>query len=120
MGRIALIEDSLSDAFIFKKAVSRNCDHFETLSLFLESGKKYDIIFTDLNLPDSYGVETVSKLREENQGTIAVLSGMAGGYMTGASLAKLINAGADEVFDKNKLSDIEYQKIIKGFLNGLE
>ena len=80
---IFLIEDDISDAFLIKKSIlSVNPDykisHYERLKESIEHLKnnRYDIILLDLDLPDSFGLQTLEILRSNiSKIPIVVLTG---------------------------------------------
>ncbi len=79
-----LIEDNLADARLLyelvreTRGININLEHVTKLSAGLDQLKKanYDIIIADLRLPDSFGLEILSKIRENDDHTaVVVLSG---------------------------------------------
>jgi DNA-binding NarL/FixJ family response regulator len=81
---VLLIEDSPFDSFLFRTLLSKLSDaqfkllHAEHLksSLVLLRDNAVDIIFTDLNLPDSSGLDAVHTLISSASGVpVVVLSG---------------------------------------------
>ena len=94
---VLLVDDDVTDRKLVKvallqssKAVKFSVESAENLSGAdaLMKNKKFDVVLLDLNLPDSNGVETVTKIREVNaQVPIVVLTGQAD-ETTGVSAIK--------------------------------
>ncbi len=67
---VMLIEDNLEDALLIKEFLGRTngysflLNHFTSINQSLDALKNnsFDVILTDLNLPDSAGLETVKKV----------------------------------------------------------
>jgi PAS domain S-box-containing protein len=83
--KLLLIEDTASDADIFvefasmSEEVNLHVDVAPTLAAAKSSLRNdtYDVIFTDLSLPDSFGMETVQYLARAHAHTpVVVLSGL--------------------------------------------
>ena len=84
--RVLLIEDSPTDADLLAieledvNSANFSIDTVETLSdgLRLLSTNQYDVVLLDLNLPDSYGIETCQRTHLATPSTpIIVLTGLA-------------------------------------------
>lgn len=68
--KVLLIEDSLGDARLIMEMITEvssvrvKIDHSFRLSAGLDrlAGDKYDVVLLDLNLPDSFGLDTIKKL----------------------------------------------------------
>ena len=82
---VLLIEDSPSDAHLLAvslediRSASFTIDTVETLAdgLLLLATRQYDVILLDLNLPDSFGIETCIRLRDHSASVpIIVLTGL--------------------------------------------
>ena len=82
--RILMLEDNLQDVFLLRASLQKvgfrdfKLLHAERLSEVppLVQGSAPDLIITDLNLPDSMGVDTVRKLARQADGIpILVLTG---------------------------------------------
>jgi DNA-binding response OmpR family regulator len=82
--RILLIEDNPADSRLIKESLRYNHDHFhlewkERLSSGISFLEKTDVdaILVDLNLPDSRGLETFTKIIEMfSEKPIIVLTGL--------------------------------------------
>ena len=105
---LLLIEDSPLDAFLIRAGLSKafaavQLLHVELLqeAVSMFHRNPIDAILTDLNLPDSFGVETVRALANEVAGTplIALISNISP-----QSEGELLNAGATGLIRKDKLS----------------
>lgn len=71
--RVLLIEDDPVDHQLIKLSLSKSASIFELAwTQTLENGltelenNSYDVVLTDLSLPDSYGLESVKKIRDHN------------------------------------------------------
>ena len=72
--RVLLIEDDPVDHQLIKLSLSKSASAFELVwAQTLESGllkfgeNTFDVVLTDLSLPDSFGLETVKKIRDYNR-----------------------------------------------------
>ena len=84
--RVLLLEDNPQDAFLLRAALERAGLHYLQLlhaerladALQLLTTDTVDLILTDLNLPDSIGLETVAELaRNTTDVPILVLTGQS-------------------------------------------
>jgi CheY-like chemotaxis protein len=74
--RALIVEDNSSDAFLLKKALTKARQaEFEITTverlddaITALNDNDFDLVLTDLNLPDSVGVETISKLVQNCRG----------------------------------------------------
>ncbi len=83
--RILLVEDEPANTFLFREFLSRapglagaEIDDANRLSSALEmlETERYDLVFLDLGLPDSYGLDTLETFRARLPKTpVVVLSG---------------------------------------------
>jgi DNA-binding response OmpR family regulator len=83
--KVLLLEDNPGDAFLLKFYLSESANpvftvsHAETLKACLDmlSESKYDIIISDMNLPDSFGVDTIKTILQKHPGNmLIVLTGL--------------------------------------------
>src|SRR4051812_29786497 len=83
--RVLLIEDNPGDAFLIKFYLGESTSpafhvsHAETVKAGLEilSENKFDLILSDMNLPDSFGVETIKSILGKFPGNLVmVLTGL--------------------------------------------
>jgi CheY-like chemotaxis protein len=88
----------------------------EGLELFEKS--PFEIVVTDLIMPEKEGIETIRQLRQDYLGVkiIAISGGGRGDPVKYLSLAKSI--GADEVFAK-PFKLVEIASVVKNFSGGL-
>lgn len=79
--KVLLIEDNPGDAFLMKFYLGESSSpmfhvsHAENLksALDLLSENKFDIILSDMNMPDSYGVDTIKTLMGNYPGNLVVV-----------------------------------------------
>jgi DNA-binding NarL/FixJ family response regulator len=83
--RVLLIEDNPGDAFLIKfylgesSSPAFHVSHAETVKAGLEllSENKFDLILSDMNLPDSFGVDTIKSILGKFPGNLVmVLTGL--------------------------------------------
>ncbi len=116
--RIAIIDDSKDFIFLVKQILQHTdlfkaeCDSYPEVSKYDDS-KKYDLILTDLRLNETYGVDTILKLKEKTKNVIVVLTGLGGDLMTESDAQILIDAGASAVISKNDVSSQAFLEKIK-------
>lgn len=118
--KILLLEDNLLDA----KAVIRELnkgqratpvpiEHVGRLSLALEclQKNKYDVILSDLKLPDSEGLETVKRLLEQAPEIPLVV--MTGSTAEEGVALEAIRCGAQDYLFKDKLDGALLMRVIR-------
>lgn len=79
--KVLLLEDNPGDAFLIKFYLSEssaplfNVLHAETVkgALDLLAEHKFDIIISDMNLPDSFGVDTIKSLLSKYPGNLLIV-----------------------------------------------
>lgn len=117
--RILLTEDNPLDAKAIIKELNKwqkttpvCVEHVGLLSLALEQlqKNKFDIIITDLQLPDSIGIETVKRLIEHAP-TIPVVV-LTGTYLEEESAIEAIRHGAQDYVLKDKLDGRLLMRVI--------
>lgn len=97
---------------------------FKEVSDFTDEG--FDVVFCDLRLTETWGVDTVKALRPKTKAAIIVLTGLGTApanledqagpsttFLTGLDHVSLIEAGADEVFLKDKVQDPHFADLVK-------
>lgn len=115
--RVLVVEDDGVDRLLIKRAFQRADDtmHLSWATLVGEAVRclqddGYDIIVTDLSLPDSSGVDTVVRLREVSADTpIIVVSGLE----DPDTAAELISLGVEDCFVKGDLSPSMLNRAIR-------
>lgn len=116
--KIACIEDDEADAFLIQKFMPAEMEitHYRYLNDFLESDIPYDLILTDLRLPDAYGPEVIRKIRQISGKPIIVLSGVGGQDMPGKIIETIKNSGATIFLSKHKQGFEQLPMVLKHFL----
>jgi len=107
--RILLLEDDNIDRRAIRRALKTNLSNFEcdSVSLFTDASTLienncYDIVLTDMNLPDSDGLDTVtSLLKLVDKTPIVVLSGSD----DDAIALEAVHVGAQDFISKRYISD---------------
>mgnify|MGYP006415171877 CR=1 FL=1 len=107
--KVLLIEDDLDDVLLVEEAledslsleVDMNCVGSLREGLELLSQNDYDVIISDLGLPDTSGLEAIQTLVEADSSTpILCLTGNSGpGWPE-----RLMSSGADEYLDKGHMA----------------
>jgi DNA-binding response OmpR family regulator len=111
--RIIYIEDNKLDFDTFAEVFSDSKDfdivHYEYLEDFLNRQEYYDVVVTDLFLPDAYGPEVLQEIRKVTDKPIIALSGV-GGLSPPLRIRKAIEKSGATFFaskNKNSLSSIK-------------
>lgn len=79
--KVLLLEDNPGDAFLIKFYLGEstspvfNVSHAETVkgALDLLAANTFDIIISDMNLPDSFGVDTIKQLLSNDPGNLVIV-----------------------------------------------
>lgn len=79
--KVLLLEDNPGDAFLIKFYLSEssapvfNVMHAETVKAALDmlAENKFDIIISDMNLPDSFGVDTIKTMLSKYPGNLLIV-----------------------------------------------
>lgn len=116
MCKIAIIDDDKTDLFLLNSLLKKISSKFElyTFSSLHEaiiSSKKYDVIFTDIFMKGSFGVEVIRTLKEHfPKSYVIAVTGAVDGFLTGKTQMNLMENGAEDVIDKAdvKLELIEF------------
>lgn len=115
--RILLIEDSPSDAVLLTEqlrsidAADADVTHVDRLAKalrFIES-QAFDLIISDLNLPDAKGIEAVQLLKEAARETPLIV--LTGSYADIDDEA--IAAGADDFLPKNDVTPVRLKRVLR-------
>jgi two-component system, NarL family, sensor histidine kinase UhpB len=119
---ILTIEDDLAQAVLLREFLGFSgpdgltVEHVSTLGAALEiiEPGRFDVIVTDLSLPDSRGSSTVAKLRDGAPGVpVVVMSGQ----MESGVRAEVAEAGAADFIVKGQ---VEYQEAVVRILRAVE
>lgn len=117
---IAHIEDVLGDHRLLLHLLNGEYEviRFTCLFDFLEQHRSFDLVVADLSLPESYGLETIKKVRKRYPKTpILALTGVAGAFMTGDIVKSFIDAGANNVASKNIITDPYLLQLIEELIS---
>lgn len=106
--RVLLIEDSPSDALLLESALEGSAAlRFETVrverlegALERLRGERFDIVVTDLNLPDSHGLETLRRVRRGAADTPVIVLTVVDDERTGL---ELLREGAQDCLVKGEI-----------------
>ncbi|QDU10862.1 ATP-binding protein [Gimesia aquarii] len=106
--RVLLIEDDPVDHQLIKLNLSKSRSSFELVwTQFIDDGlaqlaeTKFDVVLTDLSLPDSFGLGTIKRIRDHNQDVpIVVLTTLDDEEIRFVALT----AGAQDYFVKDEAS----------------
>ncbi len=113
--RVLLIEDNTDDLELIKRKLSRsaNSRYIVTTTKDLQTGLEClakddtDLILSDLGLPDSHGLDTVTKLLcEAPQVPLIILSG----FDDEAIAIKAVQAGAQDYLVKGQTEDSQMER----------
>lgn len=112
-----IVEDDENDVFLTKRKLIRSnlkfdviqvCDSVRCAKDYFDSGAVVEVVFLDLNLTDSKGVETVQKIRDFYSGLLIVVTSMEQEIVGVES----IKHGADEFMTKNQFTEREIEEKI--------
>jgi PAS domain S-box-containing protein len=113
--RVLLIEDNADDLELIKRKLSRSANnrYIVTTARKLQSGLEYlandgiDVILSDLGLPDSHGLDTVTKiLFGAPHVPLIILSG----FDDEALAIKAVQAGAQDYLVKGHIEDSQMER----------
>jgi CheY-like chemotaxis protein len=118
---IAIIDDNEADLFLIDEVLSHKdydfqIKYYRYLNDFLQSCNQYDLIITDLCLPDVYGPDVVQRIRQVTGKPIIVLSGVGGTHMPEKIARVIHNSGATIFLSKNYNGIQELSNAIQQFL----
>lgn len=118
---IICIEDNEMDKCLIEKKVKEVCPQcdfkkYRYLNDFLKSSHPYDLVITDLMLPDEYGPDVLIKIRNVTGKPIIVISGVGGHIIPIPMLKTIKNAGATIFLSKNQNGFNRLPEAIKSFL----
>ncbi len=114
---ILMIEDNEFDALLIQHRLLQGLKNQIKLThtgsvleaLLLISQQHFDLILSDLHLPDSNGVETITKLKTVTNTPIAILT-----VSKNERLAiQCINAGAQDYLEKDILSESSLTRLVR-------
>jgi DNA-binding NarL/FixJ family response regulator len=119
--KIASIEDNQADFVRIKDVIKTyfpmsDFVHYTYLADFINADNCYDLIITDLRLPDQYGPEVVKQIRKLTGKPIIVLTGVGGTELPEKILISMRQAGATIFLSKHKNGFESLPEAIKSFL----
>src|SRR5258706_14335493 len=115
--RILMLEDDPAFADLVRVNLRRvpwvalTLEHVATLASALErlGGESFDLVISDLNLPDSKGLGTLDALSGATDRLILLLTGDAGETPLADALAR----GAYDMMSKDKLDAVELGRVVR-------
>ena len=104
---IIYLEDDKKDFLLLEEIIQKELPEaklkqYRYLIDFLNSNEPYDVIITDLGLPDAYGPEVLKRIREVTGKPIIVLSGVGGHDMPDKIQEVVQGLGATIFLSKHK------------------
>lgn len=96
---VAYLEDNDGDFDLLKNILAKELPEIylkrhRYFYDFIKTQENYDVIITDLSLPDAYGPTVITKIRKITGKPIIVLSGIGGDDLPQAITKIIRNAGA--------------------------
>lgn len=120
--RLAYIDDEDSLLLLIKRSLSRKghsvtgyLNPFEALNEILEDPDRFDIVITDLNMPEMSGIDFAIQLRQKLPALPILLTS---GYVSDQILADAQDAGINRVIEKPNTLD-ELSSAIQEILSDL-
>jgi signal transduction histidine kinase len=115
--RVLLVEDDRTDAYLIQELLSEagvrlDVRHADKISSALEclEEERFDVILTDLGLPDSQGFETFCKVRDKAPDTpIIVLTGLVDEEFA----INAVQKGAQDYLVKGRVDAVSLSKSIR-------
>jgi len=114
---VLLLEDDAEDRLLLTKQLHGrqrgfviSCAGTLKSAIELLGRQSFDVVITDLSVPDSHGFETVSRIRKHSgQAPVIVLTGMDDDLMAGEILA----IGAQDYLVKGQLDERAVQRAVR-------
>lgn len=108
--KFAIVEDNPDYANVVGWMINGNIKIFKEVSEFKDEG--FDCVFCDLRLKETYGLDTIKALREKTCKPIIVLTGMGAGFLGATDFQAFLDAGADEVYRKEIITDPTFPDMV--------
>jgi signal transduction histidine kinase len=117
--KILLLEDNPADARLFEEYVNESSSFIKKLDKaesleealeYLNNGKYYNVIVSDLKVPDSEGLNTFFTIRKKAKDSAIVV--LSGANDEGIAL-KAVEAGAQDYIFKNELNPEILPRLLK-------
>ncbi len=105
----AVIDDNEDFSNFFKLKLDGSIDLYPEVSQFEDKG--YDVVFTDLKLFETFGVDTVCALSKKTYAPIIVLTGI--NNMSSRDMKVFLDAGAKEIWSKERINDPTFLDMVK-------
>lgn len=118
---IVCIDNNEGDLYLTREAIRKyfptaQVSDFRYLHDFLKGNKNYDLVITDLGLPDAYGPDVIHRIREVTGKPIIVYSGVGGNAIPENILKAIKNSGATVFLSKNQNGLKQLPIIIQQFI----
>ncbi len=84
--RILIVDDDEADAYMVSEEIENHVvvvEHYMSCALNRLKKEHFDLIITDISLPDSFGLKNIDKLK--SYAPVLVMSGIGNGKMTAAA-----------------------------------
>ncbi len=120
---LLLVEDNPDDVFLFRASLKKFTDADITVvdvsrvreAIAMMTSRSFDLVVTDLNVPDSVGIETVRKLITKADGVpVIALTGWDDPLLG----AQLVEEGVRCYWSKDRLSGIDLAQAIVAAARG--
>lgn len=110
--KIAIIEDNKDFATVIGILLKRAAvQHFTEVSNFIDND--FALVLADLRLKETYGTETILRLKKKTSAPIIVLTGMGGTFLSASDMKMFLDAGALDAFNKDTVTDPSFPDIIE-------
>jgi len=113
--KIAIIEDSKDFADVVAATLAEDTViRFKEVADFVD--KEFDLILCDLRLRETWGHDTIIALRQKTDLPMIALTGLGGPLLKATDMQTLMQAGCNEVYNKEIITDPGFPMMIRSFL----